>query len=84
MKEALELLKELSEILPEWYSDCNCYSVGKMKEYEIKIDRYLDAYYASQPSNAADDLYDCPVCDDRILKLGHCHNPSCPDRRRRS
>lgn len=30
----------------------------------------------------SDGLYRCPTCNNKILKLGHCYNPHCPDRRR--
>lgn len=51
LKEAINLLIDLSEELPDWYSDCDCYSTGKMKKFEYRIDDLLNRYHASQQAN---------------------------------
>lgn len=39
--EMIQILRELSEKLSEWYADCDCDSVREIKAYEIKIDDFL-------------------------------------------
>jgi len=40
----------------------------------------LDLRDARATKEIPDQLYICPVCKDRILKPGCCHNPYCHDR----
>lgn len=39
------------------------------------------ALESSKTSVEVDAESRCPVCNDRILKKGHCYNPHCPDHR---
>jgi len=60
--QAVELLKDLSENLAKWYSECDCYGTSEMKKYEYKIDAFLDTYYATNASNAPH-VEKCLHCD---------------------